>query len=69
MKLNPDLVRHRCQEIAESVSRLEKIAEMARFRNLLVHVYWEVEERVVYDIIRTHLRDLRHYCQAVVNLI
>jgi uncharacterized protein YutE (UPF0331/DUF86 family) len=138
MKLNPDLVRHRCQEIAESVSRLEKIAEMsqdafladqdirdiasyrlliaieaalsicyhisskqlkkvpenyadcfqllgdaglipldlsanlqqmARFRNLLVHVYWEVEEGVVYDIIRSHLRDLRQYCQAVVNLL
>jgi len=31
---------------------------VARFRNLIVHLYWEVDNRRVYEIIRTDLNDL-----------
>jgi hypothetical protein len=30
MNLNPDLVRKRCGEIADSLTRLEKIAQMSK---------------------------------------
>ncbi|MBU1564045.1 MAG: DUF86 domain-containing protein [Proteobacteria bacterium] len=138
MNLNHDLVRNRCREITESLTRLERIGamskvaflqdqdakdiasyrlliaieaalsicyhisskhlkkvpenyadcfqlvgdagiisaelsfnlqKMARFRNLLVHVYWEIDEEALYTIITSHLDDLRKYCQIIVGLL
>jgi uncharacterized protein YutE (UPF0331/DUF86 family) len=36
----------------------ERLQRMARFRNLLVHVYWRVDNRRVYEVIRDNLGDL-----------
>ncbi len=138
MNLNQDLIRSRCKEITESLSRLERIAQMskeaflndqdakdiasyrlliaiesalnicyhisskhlkkvpdnyadcfqligdagiisadlaenlqkmARFRNLLVHVYWQIDEEALYVIITTQLKDLHRYCAEVVPLL
>jgi uncharacterized protein YutE (UPF0331/DUF86 family) len=138
MSLNPELIRTRCQEIEESVSRLERIAavpkgdflkdrdlqdiasyrllvaieaalglcyhvaakklkkvpeeyaecfaflgsagiipedlseklqRMARFRNLLVHMYWKVDYNPFYELIQIHLEDLRRFSQAIVALL
>ena len=138
MTLNPDLVRARCEEIEESVQRLEALAKtpladfladrdardvacyrllvaieaalalcyhvsarrlrktpedyagcfavlgeagvltpdlterlqrMARFRNLLVHVYWTVDHEQVHALIRRDLGDLRAFATAVVALL
>lgn len=38
---------------------------MARFRNLLAHLYWKVEDREVFRIIQVHLCDFDEYLQAV----
>ncbi len=46
-----------------------RLQKMARFRNLLVHVYWEIDEEALYTIISAHLDDLRTYCEAVVRLL
>jgi len=136
--LNPDLVRERCQEITDSLARLERFQEvprdefledqdsldiacyrllvaieaalglcfhvsakrletvpadyaacfgnlgdaglipedlssrlqrMARFRNLLVHVYWEVDYERVRDVIDNHLDDLRQFRSAMAGLL
>ena len=138
MTLNPDLVRARCNEIEESVQRLEALANtplgdfladrdardvacyrllvaieaalalcyhvsarrlrktpedyagcfavlgeagvlapdlterlqrMARFRNLLVHVYWTVDHEQVHALIRRDLGDLRAFAAAIVTLL
>jgi uncharacterized protein YutE (UPF0331/DUF86 family) len=138
MSLNADLVRARCAEIEESVSRLERfrslsreqflsdqdtldiacyrllvaieaalalcyhvsakrfhkvpegyaecfgilrdaeilpgeltirLQQMARFRNLLVHMYWKVDYEQVYDVVHQSLDDLRAFGAAVVRLI
>ena len=130
MTLNPDLVRQRCQEIAESLARLEhfqplakaeflanqdvkdivcyrlllaieaalslcyhysarrlqktpedyaacfariaeaglipqplaeRLQQMARFRNLLVHMYWRIDYERVYQILQQDLGDLREF--------
>lgn len=45
------------------------LQKMARFRNLLVHVYWELDEEALYTIITCHLDDMRKYCDAVVSLL
>jgi uncharacterized protein YutE (UPF0331/DUF86 family) len=42
-----------------------RMSKMARFRNLLVHLYWKVEDREVFRIINEHLCDFDEYLQAV----
>lgn len=39
----------------------ERLAKMAKFRNMLMHVYWEIDDARVYDIINQDLNDLRMY--------
>lgn len=46
-----------------------RLQQMARFRNLLVHVYWKIDYRQVYDVITTRLGDLRAFRIAMVGLI
>ena len=45
------------------------LQQMARFRNMLVHVYWEVDYRRVYDILQEHLDDLRRFVQAIGEIL
>jgi len=51
---------------ADLSSRLQ---QMARFRNLLVHVYWKIDYGQVYDVITTRLDDLRAFRAAIAGLI
>jgi uncharacterized protein YutE (UPF0331/DUF86 family) len=46
----------------------ERLQRMARFRNLLVHVYWKVDYSKIYDMIHGDLPDLRSFAQAIVRL-
>lgn len=39
----------------------ENLRKMARFRNLLVHMYWKIDYQAVWDIIHTRLDDLREF--------
>lgn len=41
------------------------LQDAARFRNLLVHQYGEVDDERVLEIIRTRLDDLEAYCSAI----
>jgi uncharacterized protein YutE (UPF0331/DUF86 family) len=43
----------------------QRLKRMARFRNLLVHVYWKVDNQRVYRIIRGDLGDLDSFRQQV----
>lgn len=47
----------------------ERLQRMARFRNLLVHMYWKLDYNRVYDALQESLEDLRAFCAAVVRLI
>jgi uncharacterized protein YutE (UPF0331/DUF86 family) len=42
---------------------------MARFRNPLVHVCWELDYGRVFDVIEHDLDDLRRFSQAVATLV
>lgn len=138
MTLNPDLVRTRCQEIEDSLERLERIKtgmsrqqflgdrdaqdiasyrllvaieaalglcyhvaakhlkkvpeeyaecfailadagiipaalsgrlrQTARFRNLLVHMYWKVDYGLVYEILQAGLDDIRSFSKTIAGL-
>jgi uncharacterized protein YutE (UPF0331/DUF86 family) len=51
---------------AELASNLQ---QMARFRNLLVHVYWKVDYSQVHAILQHRLADLRAFVQAMGALL
>jgi uncharacterized protein YutE (UPF0331/DUF86 family) len=37
------------------------LMQMARFRNRLVHIYWEVDNEELYRLIHSHLEDIRQF--------
>lgn len=45
------------------------LQRMARFRNLLVHMYWKVDIEKLYDLIRQDLGDLRLFAGTIVKLL
>jgi uncharacterized protein YutE (UPF0331/DUF86 family) len=42
---------------------------MAKFRNRLVHLYWEVEDRMVYEILQTRLADFKRLLDALAKFL
>ena len=42
-----------------------RLVKMARFRNVIVHLYWKVDDREVHRVIREDLGDLDRYLGAV----
>lgn len=47
----------------------KRLQQMARFLNLLVHVYWKVYYEQVYDIMCDQLNDLRAFRAAMTQLL
>ncbi len=48
---------------------VERLKKMARFRNLLVHLYWQVDNRKVYQFLKRDLKDLEDYLKGIEKLI
>lgn len=46
-----------------------RLSQMARFRNRLVHMYWDIDYAQVYDIIVHDLKDLEEFSGQVAKLI
>jgi uncharacterized protein YutE (UPF0331/DUF86 family) len=42
-----------------------RLARMARFRNLLVHLYWRVDDAEIYRVIQEDLGDLEDYLRSL----
>jgi uncharacterized protein YutE (UPF0331/DUF86 family) len=36
---------------------LPTLRQMVRFRNRLVHLYWDVDDEIVYEVLRKNLSD------------
>jgi uncharacterized protein YutE (UPF0331/DUF86 family) len=46
-----------------------RLQAMARFRNLLVHVYWTIDYNRVFDVIEHDLGDLLEFSRTVAGLV
>lgn len=46
-------------------SLAEKLMEMAKFRNLLIHLYWKVDDKRVYEIATDNLGDIEEFLDQV----
>jgi len=44
---------------------VERLRRMAKFRNLLVHLYWKTDDAKVYRLIREDLGDIRAFLKLV----
>ena len=42
-----------------------ELREMAKFRNRLTHLYWEVDDGQVYDILRERLDDFKEFLDSI----
>jgi len=42
---------------------------MVQFRNRLVHLYWEIDAEIVYEILQKNLGDFDVFTKYVVNYI
>ena len=47
----------------------DRLIQMAKFRNRLVHLYWELESEQVYRFIQEDLGDFRGFQDDVVNFL
>lgn len=47
----------------------DRLQQMARFRNLLVHVYWKFDYGRVYDILHSDVADLRRFASVMAALL
>ncbi|MEK7667446.1 MAG: DUF86 domain-containing protein [Gemmatimonadota bacterium] len=46
-----------------------RLRQMARFRNVLVHVYWKIDYGRVYEVLARDLGDLRSFAAVVSGLV
>lgn len=47
----------------------DELAAMAKFRNRLVHLYWEVDDRQVHAIMQSRLGDLRRFLELTASFL
>jgi len=45
----------------------KRLGDMARFRNMLVHIYWEINDEKIYTILTGELVDLENYIKEIVE--
>jgi uncharacterized protein YutE (UPF0331/DUF86 family) len=47
----------------------DALTNMAKFRNRLVHLYWEVDDPQVYEILQTRLDDFKRFLNAIAKFL
>lgn len=47
----------------------DKLKKMAKFRNLIVHLYWKVDDRRVYNLIKENLSDIKEILNILISEI
>ena len=47
----------------------DRLVKMAKFRNRLVHLYWEISKEKLYEIIRDDLEDFKFFEKSIVNFL
>jgi uncharacterized protein YutE (UPF0331/DUF86 family) len=48
---------------------VDRLKRMAKFRNLLVHLYWKVDDRRVFKILKEDIQDIKDYLKLIDRVI
>ena len=43
---------------------VDRLSKMARFRNRLVHIYWEVDDELIYSMLTEHIKDMEEFTEG-----
>jgi uncharacterized protein YutE (UPF0331/DUF86 family) len=60
-----DTFKVMAEEGAFDPSFSEQLVKMAKFRNRLVHLYWEIDDTRIYTILEDHLGDLKKFLNSI----
>lgn len=47
----------------------QELRNMAKFRNRLVHLYWEVDDHQVYEILQNRLGDFKKFLNSIATFL
>jgi uncharacterized protein YutE (UPF0331/DUF86 family) len=47
----------------------EQLVKMAKFRNRLVHLYWEVDDAIIYKILEQNLKDFIKFTKSIAGFL
>lgn len=47
----------------------DRLVKMAKFRNRLVHLYWEIDKKMTHEIIRDNLEDFKLFENRIVTFL
>lgn len=50
-------------------SLINRLIEMAKFRNRVVYIYWKVDEDLVFDILQNYLNDFELFIQSILKVL
>ena len=48
---------------------VERLMEMAKFRNRLVHIYWNVDDEVVYEVLQEDIQDVEEFIEEFMRAL
>lgn len=48
---------------------VDRLKRMAKFRNLLVHLYWKADNKKVYQILKEDIQDIKEYIKNIEKII
>jgi uncharacterized protein YutE (UPF0331/DUF86 family) len=52
-----------------NVALSDRMILMAKFRNRLVHLYWDIDRRELYRIIQEDIKDFSEFQDAIVTFL
>lgn len=47
----------------------DELKDMAKFRNRLVHIYWEIDDDKIYEILLTRLDDFKYFLDKLAEFL
>jgi uncharacterized protein YutE (UPF0331/DUF86 family) len=47
----------------------EQLIKMAKFRNRLVHIYWEIDDSRIYSILEDRLGDFKKFLKSIASFL
>ncbi len=64
-----DTFRAMAESGALDLGFAEELRNMAKFKNRLVHLYWEIDDKQLYEILQTRLEDFKTFLDAIARFL
>jgi uncharacterized protein YutE (UPF0331/DUF86 family) len=58
-----------CEERAINQEFADELKNMAKFRNRLIHLYWQVDDNIIHEILQTRLGDFKMFLDSISSFL